>query len=233
MTCWTIRKRLPGYLDGALEAAGREAIHQHLEYCTDCRKELERYRKLSVLMSLVEACAPPADLGVRIRVAVSRRRAAGAWWQRTWNRVDLVSRNLLAPLALPATGGTFAVMLAFVLLAQTLIVGMPLGAVPNDVPIGVMQSAKLISLAPFPLQSTHGANAAAGSNLLLVEATVNERGEAVGYEILYGPDGQDIRRQLDQVVLFSRFKPQVTFGRPTRGGRVRLVLSFSEIRVRG
>jgi hypothetical protein len=33
------------------------------------------------------------------------------------------------------------------------------------------------------------------------------------------------------VVLFSRFRPQMNFGRPTSGGRV--VLSFSRIRVHG
>ena len=59
------------------------------------------------------------------------------------------------------------------------------------------------------------------------------RGQAAGYEILAGPDGQAVRRQLDQLMLFSRFRPQMTFGRPTSGGRVRMVLTFSEIRVRG
>ncbi|MBI3405345.1 MAG: hypothetical protein HY046_07785 [Acidobacteria bacterium] len=116
---------------------------------------------------------------------------------------------------------------------QTLLVGLPLGAVPNDVPIGTVQDAKLLSLAPFPVHSRGNNTAAHPDNLLLVEAIVNERGEAVGYEILYGPDGQDIRRQLDQVVLFSRFQPRKTFGRATQGGRVRMVLNFSEIRVRG
>ena len=138
----------------------------------------------------------------------------------------------LAPLAVPATGGAFTTTLVFALLFQSLLVGVPLGAVPNDVPIGLIQNARLLSLAPFPVRGGHP-SAWTGANLLLVEATVNERGEAVGYEILYGPDRPTIRRELDQVMLFSRFRPQMTFGRPTSGGRVRMVLTFSEIRVRG
>ena len=39
------------------------------------------------------------------------------------------------------------------------------------------------------------------------------------------------RHQLDQMLIFSRFRPMLSFGRPTAGGHV--VLSFSAIHVRG
>jgi hypothetical protein len=71
----------------------------------------------------------------------------------------------------------------------------------------------------------------AGPHGLLVAAIVNKEGEAVDYEILSGPDTPAIRRQLDMVLLFSRFRPQMSFGRFTSGGRV--VLSFSDISVKG
>ncbi len=45
------------------------------------------------------------------------------------------------------------------------------------------------------------------------------------------PDNPTIRRQLDLVLMFSRFRPQMSFGRFTSGGRV--VLSFSDISVKG
>jgi hypothetical protein len=70
-----------------------------------------------------------------------------------------------------------------------------------------------------------------GPSLLLIEATVNEKGAAIGYEILSGPDNPAVRKQLDHMMLFTRFRPQMSFGRPVPGGRV--ILSFSEIRVRG
>jgi len=51
------------------------------------------------------------------------------------------------------------------------------------------------------------------------------------YQILAGPNSLELRRQLDQMLLFSRFSPMLSFGRPTSGGHV--VLSFSAVRVRG
>jgi len=53
----------------------------------------------------------------------------------------------------------------------------------------------------------------------------------VGYQILSGPHSVDLRHQLDQMLLFSRFRPMLSFGRPTAGGHV--ILSFSAVRIRG
>ena len=51
------------------------------------------------------------------------------------------------------------------------------------------------------------------------------------YQIISGPNSAELRRQLDQMLLFSRFSPMLSFGRPTSGGHV--VLSFSAVHVRG
>jgi hypothetical protein len=64
-----------------------------------------------------------------------------------------------------------------------------------------------------------------------VEATISSQGDAVSYRILAGPDTEIVRRQLDLVLLFSRFRPEMSFGRFTSSGRV--VLSFSDISIRG
>jgi len=44
------------------------------------------------------------------------------------------------------------------------------------------------------------------------------------YQILSGPHSLELRRQLDQMLLFSRFSPMLSFGRPTAGGHVVLSL---------
>jgi hypothetical protein len=51
------------------------------------------------------------------------------------------------------------------------------------------------------------------------------------YRILSGSDSPRLRHQLDQILLFSRFRPMMSFGRPMAGGHV--VLSFSAVHVRG
>jgi hypothetical protein len=53
----------------------------------------------------------------------------------------------------------------------------------------------------------------------------------VGYEIISGPKSTDLRHQLDQMLIFSRFQPMMSFGRKIAGGHV--ILSFSAVRVRG
>jgi hypothetical protein len=66
---------------------------------------------------------------------------------------------------------------------------------------------------------------------LLLDVTVDAQGHMTDYQILSGPTSLELRRQLDQMLLFSRFSPMLSFGRPTAGGHV--VLSFSAVRVRG
>ena len=65
----------------------------------------------------------------------------------------------------------------------------------------------------------------------MLEATLNSEGRVVSYKILSGPDNSAVQHQLDQLMIFSRFSPLVSFGMPMNGGHV--VLNFSEVRVRG
>jgi len=132
--------------------------------------------------------------------------------------------------ALPATGGFTVALIVFVIVCQLLGLGMPLRAVTDDSPTNLLQPARLEALAPFAVTGLEESGHS-GPHALLVETTINSEGEAVDYEILAGPDNPAIRRQLDLVLLFSRFRPQMSFGRFTSGGRV--VLSFSDISVRG
>lgn len=230
MTCKMAQRSLPGSLDGGLPAAEHARLRLHLDACSACRRELRKYRQLSALMSRSERPAPPADLAVRVRVALDRARDAEPWGRRAWSRITITAENMLAPLALPATGGVATALLTFSLVFYNLLLGVPLGAVPNDIPIHMMQPARLEALAPFPMPGAE-AYAVGQEELLIIEAIVNQEGQAVDYHILFGPDTLEVRRQLDSVILFSRYRPLFSFGRPAPGGRV--ILSFSEVRVRG
>jgi hypothetical protein len=228
---------LPGYLDDAIPAGTWTDTHvsvgRHLETCADCREELLAYRAMSSMMSGVKRPAPPANLALQIRVAAAQRLSDRDWlhWaRRAQTRAELVLKNILEPLAIPATGGFTVAFIVFVMVCQLLGLGVPLRAVTNDSPTNLLQPARLESLAPFPITGLEESGHA-GPHALLVEATVNSQGEAVNYRILSGPDTDTVRRQLDLVLLFSRFRPEMSFGRFTSGGRV--VLSFSDISIRG
>jgi hypothetical protein len=237
VNCDTVRELLPGYLDGAIPVGAWTETHvslgRHLERCDACRAELRAYQAMSSIMSGAQRPVPPADLTVRIRVAAAERLSDRAWLhlaRRARIRAELVLKNILEPLAIPATGGFTVAFIVFVMVCQLLGLGVPLRAVTNDSPTNLLQPARLEALAPFPITGLEESGHA-GPHALLVEAMVNSHGEAVSYRILSGPDTDTVRRQLDLVLLFSRFRPEMSFGRFTSGGRV--VLSFSDISIRG
>jgi hypothetical protein len=240
MKCTTVRKNLAGYLDDALIGAERvrerAAIREHLEACGACREELQRFRMLNVLLSRLPKSVPPADLAVRIKVAAAQAQHSQDWTSRFRHfkdHAEIVLENVFRPLTVPATGGFFAAILIFVLALQMIVPGITVRAVENDVPINLMRPAELVSLSDYPeswAPEQHDVELSLPHGLLL-DVTVDAQGHMTEYQILSGPSSPDMRHQLDQVLLFSRFRPMLSFGRPTAGGHV--VLSFSAIRVRG
>lgn len=237
MDCQKAQRLLPGYLDGAAMTGAMSDTHvsigHHLENCEDCREELRLYQSMSSMMSTLQRPIPPADLALRIRVAAAQRLSENTWLhfaRRARTRSEMVLKNILEPLAIPATGGFTVAFVIFVMVCQLLGLGVPLRAGSNDSPTNLLQPARLESLAPFPITGLEESGHS-GPHALLVEATISSHGEAVSYRILAGPDTDTVRRKLDLVLLFSRFRPEMSFGRFTSGGRV--VLSFSDISIRG
>jgi len=231
MNCREAQHYLPGYLDGAVLARDRAHLRRHLDSCANCRRELERYRILAGHLAKVEPVIAPANLAMKIRVRASRKRS---WWMGAsefWARTRLISQNILKPLAFPATGGVLTAIAVFLFVTQGMLVGLPVSADADDLPLNLVQPAELESLAPFPIADIGGTDGHASEGALLLEATLDAQGQVVYYKILSGPTNAAVQRQIDQVLLFSRFRPQSEFGRPMGGGRV--LLNFSEIRVRG
>ena len=238
MTCDKVHRRLAGYLDDASVSQARSeervAIRQHLEHCEPCREELQRYRKLAVLMSRVPRAVPPADLAVKIKVAASQAQGTQDWrgrWQRIKDRSELLIDNVFRPLTVPATGGFFSAIVIFVFVLHIILPGITVQADPNDVPTALLRPAELISLSNMAVSPEMQHPDVGLQHDLLVDVIVDAQGQMSTYDIIDGPDTPAVRHELDNVLLFSRFRPMLSFGRPTPGGHV--VLSFSAIHVRG
>ena len=240
MKCTTVRTKLAGYLDDAItgttSAAERVQIGEHLHGCAACRGELERFRKLGVLLSRMPKSVPPSELAVRIKVAAAQANHSHDWpgrLRKMRDRAEILLDNVFRPITVPATGGIFSAVLIFVVVLQLMVPGITVRAVSNDVPLNILRPAELLTLSDYPQSwapEQHDLELALPHGLL-VDVTVDAHGQMADYQILSGPSSPDLRHQLDQMLLFSRFRPMMSFGRPTSGGHV--ILSFSAVRVRG
>ncbi len=227
MNCKQVRRDLPGYLDDGIPDTRRAAVRAHLEQCTACREELLAYARLSSHLSQLPCAAPPADLPLRIRLAAARQGDRRRWLAQAWAHARVRLENLLEPFAVPATGGVVTALLVFAVVFHQLLVGVPLGAVPDDLPISLLQPARVEALAAFPITAP-GEDEELGP--LVVSARVSASGQVTDFEIVAGPNSIEVQRQVYQVLMFSRFRPQMNFGRPEPG---QVLLQFSEVRVRG
>lgn len=240
MKCAKVSARLAGYLDDAVaDASGpgeRREIGLHLDSCEHCREELQRYRKLSMLLSRMPVAVPPADLAIKIKIAAAKAQETRDWsqrWQCIKDRSEILLDNTFRPITVPATGGLFSAFIIFVFVLHMILPGITVQADPNDIPLGLLRPAELISLADYPetmLAEIQHPDVDL-QHQLLVDVTVDAQGQMMNYDIITGPDSPTLRHQLDQMLIFSRFRPMLSFGRPTAGGHV--VLSFSAIHVRG
>jgi hypothetical protein len=106
-------------------------------------------------------------------------------------------------------------------------------ALGSDVPTNLLRPAEVISLSEYPETWANGQHDLELSlpHGLLVDVTVDAQGTMLDYQIISGPSSPELRHQLDQLLFFSRFRPMMSFGRPTTGGHV--ILSFSAVHVRG
>src|SRR5690242_10572263 len=118
MKCSTVRSKLAGYLDDVVESPARSSergeMRAHLDSCAVCREELQRYRKLAVLLSRTPRALPPSNLAVRIKVAAAQVQHPldpRTRWQRFHDRAEILLDNVFRPLTVPATGGLISAML--------------------------------------------------------------------------------------------------------------------------
>lgn len=224
MNCGLAKTLISPYLDGAVTGAEMQALSQHMQECVACT---QRYLALSQMQQLLAQTGrrkPPADLALKLRVAVSREIARSR--RPILEGVILRLRNALSAFMVPATAGLVSAVLIFGVLIGTLV--QPLQADNSDVPLMMSTAPQLAQAALEPLESIH-------DDSLVIEAYVGSDGRVQDYRIISDPaDPSKVAPQVKTMMLdmmvFARFRPATSMGRPTAG---RAVLAFSRISVRG
>src|SRR5580658_5705206 len=94
---------LTEYLDGRLTGREMQEMDEHLQACQECVQEWKSLRDLQSAVAGLGPVQEPADLPLRIRVAVSQERARSS--RSVFTILDLVWKNSVGPFLLQAGAG--------------------------------------------------------------------------------------------------------------------------------
>lgn len=222
MKCTQAKSLFSTYLDGAVTGLQMRAIGEHLEACPACAAEYAGLRQTQVLVASLGRKKAPADLALKLRVALSNeaRMTARLRWEGVWVRLE----DALNGFMLPATAGLVSALLMFGLLMGYLAVPPSVRAARNDVPT-------LLYTPPQLTASQFDLSAIQADDSLVVETYVDENGRVQDYRILNAPHASEqLIREVDNFMIFTVFRPATAFGQPAPG---RVVLSFSKVSVKG
>lgn len=220
MKCAQAKSLFSPYLDGAVTGKQMRALGQHLETCASCGWEYVSLQRTQQLLSKMGPKKAPADLALKLRVAISHEVAHA---KRPYLGGMLIRiENALNAFMVPATAGLSTAVVIFVLLMGFLA---PLQADNPDVPL-------MLYTAPQLQQSAfRTALDSINDDSLVIEAYVDSNGRVQDYRILSNPkESMDLLPQVKNMLIFTTFRPATSMGRPTAG---RAVLSFSKISVKG
>jgi hypothetical protein len=201
-----------------------QAIARHLEECSECQSEFEVLRAMQNTLTSLGPARAPADMGTRLRVAISHEIAAT---KQTWRDVLAVKwENTIRPWAVQVSAGAAcSVALVGTIMVLLGVFAAPQPVMANDEPLGAMTSPHYLysAVMPRPIVTSHDAP-------IIVEAFVNDRGQVYDYNIVSGPEDTTVRNQVVDQLLLSVFEPARVFGAPVRS---RVVMTFSGISVQG
>lgn len=226
MNCDRVRKTLSAYLDRKLVRAASDGISQHLEVCRECSSYAEELQDgRSALLSL-PVLRPPQRLITQLQILASRERVRqlsrstlAALFHFWSDEIRLYMDNLMRPLTIPLAGGLVSAVFLFSMLMPALQFQ---HRTHNDVPSGLFSQseASFDTIPPFGFSEDY----------VMVQLKLDADGTVVDYSIPKGNDTPQLRTDIANMILFTKFRPATEYGVPTAGT---LLVSFRRIVVRG
>src|SRR5947208_3357898 len=103
MKCGEARSLFSPYLDGAVSGAQMHALSEHLKTCSRCKLEYLLLRRSQQLLTGLERRKAPADLALKLLVAISQEVAQAK--RPPFQGVLLRVENAINPFMVPVTAG--------------------------------------------------------------------------------------------------------------------------------
>jgi Putative zinc-finger len=223
LQCPQAKRLLSPYLDGVVTGTEMLALQDHLSNCEACNQEYRALRRTQQLLVSVGRPRVPDDLGLKLRLAISRETAQAK--RGRFEGLMVRMENAFHAFMVPATAGFLSALVIFGIAMAYFVAPSTLRA-DNDVPL------VMVNTAPELQQSVFGMTLdTIDADSLVIEAYVDANGRVQDYRILSDPnDSKDVLPQVRRMLIFTTFRPALSMGRPTPS---RAVLSFSKISVRG
>jgi hypothetical protein len=223
MQCREAKALLSPFLDGAVTGTEMLGVQAHLDGCGSCMREFNSLRQTQQLLMTMGRVKEPADLGLKLRLAISREAAPAR--RARYEGFRLRMEDTLNAFMVPATAGLVCALLIFGLVTAILAMPGQLQANNQDVPL-------VLNTGPELQQSVFGTTLSSmDTDSLVIEAYVDRNGRVQDYRILSDAgESQQLLPQVKRMLIFTTFRPAMSMGRPISS---RAVLSFSRISVRG
>ena len=223
LQCPQAKRLFSPYLDGAVTGTEMLALQHHLADCAACNEQYRSLRASQQLLVHLERQKVPADLGLKLRLAISHEAATAkrARFEGLMVRVE----NAFGALMVPAVAGFLSALVIFGIAMVYFVTPSSLEA-HNDVPL------VMVNTGPELQPSTMGMTLdSINADSLVIEAYVDANGRVQDYRILSDTDeSKEVLPQVKRMLIFTTFRPALSMGRPTAS---RAVLSFSKISVKG
>jgi hypothetical protein len=223
LRCPQAKQLFSPYLDGAVTGTEMLALQNHFAQCAACHAEYQALRRTQQWLTNVARPRVPADLGLKLRLAISRETAQTRRSRFEGMMVRL--ENALHAFMVPAAAGFVSALILFGIAMVYFVAPSSLHA-DNDVPLVMVNTGPELQPSAFGLSMD-----TIDEDSLVIEASIDANGRIENYKILSDSnDSEEVLPKVKQMLIFTTFRPALSMGRPTPS---RAVLSFSKISVKG
>ena len=219
--CIRAREAFSGYLDGAISGLEMQSVAGHLEQCSACAADFSAWRAMQQLLSEAAPAKAPADLGLRLRLAISHESTRR---QRYWNTLSARWDNFVRPMLVQTASGLASALVLIGGIAMLVgMVAVPNAVLAHDEPLGAVTKPHYLysEAQQQPIATPEDAT-------VVVEADVNAKGRVFGWHVVSGPTDELTCAKIREQLMVQVYEPARMFGQPVRG---QVLVTFSGVMV--